>query len=388
MFSHSRQELQTVLDVAVKYVNLPHGRGPIIYEARRSGTTKSDLLLIAESIDEKLSDAGITVEDTPHYTNAFQIDETVFGDLLSDKITYRNPRAAAHDTNSVRSIYVLRANKPARSLEKARAVLVTNNDAFARAAWKYGLKFDSTRDVSSVITDFSLANMAWLKVPMGAPTIPQAQLLAFSYAALGPSPALLDKFMSEIDRLEKDGTISESDHQLLRSSPRACEELVDLTLGEDVALTSETVMETLERVSDEIKGKETEKLNVEQKAHRKTRGVLKSQLNRNQKIMSNLYWRNLRKAKFLALTISSVVVIALVVALSSGFGLRAVNPILAWGLIGTSSLVSALLTLGNLIDGFNVKRLKEWVQNRILNWLLKREAKAIGVDLSDFMDMR
>ena len=388
VFSHSREELQTVLEGAATYVNLPHGRGPIVDEARRSGTTKSDLLLIAESIDEKLSDAGINVEDTPRYAKAFQIDETVFGNLLNDNISYRNPRAAEHDINSVRSIYVIRENKPARSLEKTRAVLVTNNEGFASAAWQYGRKFDSTRDVSCVITDFSLANMAWLKVPMGAPTIPRSQLLAFSYAALGPSPALLDKYMAEIDKLEKEGTITESDHQLLRSSTRAYEDLMHLTLGEDVALTTETVMQTLERVSNEIKRKETEKFSVEEKAHRRTRDELDAQLDHNQKIRKNLYWRCRKRAKFLASTISTVVVIALLVALSSGFGLRAGNPVLAWGLIGSSSIVLALMTLGNLISGFNVKHLKERVQNRCLIWLLKREAKTIGVDLNDLINLR
>ena len=388
VFSHSREELQTVLDGAATYVNSPYGRGPIVAEARRSGTTKSDLLLIAESIDNKLSEAKINVEDTPRYTESFQINETVFGHFLSDNISYRNPRAAEHDTNSVRSIYVLRADKPARSLEKTRAVLVTSNGGFARAAWQYGREFDSTRDVSSVITDFSLANMAWLKAPMGAHTIPRTQLLAFSYAALGPSTTLLDKYMAEMDRLEQKGTITERDHQLLRSSPRAYEELMHLTLGEDVALTSETVMQTLERVSNEIRKKETEKLTVAQEAHEKTLDALDTQLDRNQKIMSNLYWRCRSRARILAWTTSVVVVIALVVALSSGFGLRSANPILAWGLIGTSSIVLALLTLGNLVDGFNVRRLHQWVQNRCLTWLLKREAKTIGVDSNELMRLR
>ena len=59
--------------------------------------------------------------------------------------------------------------------------------------------------------------------------------------------------MKEIDRLESQGTITERDHQLLRSSPRAYEELMHLTLGEDAALTTETVTQMLERVTNEIK---------------------------------------------------------------------------------------------------------------------------------------
>ena len=72
-----------------------------------------------------------------------------------------------------------------------------------------------------MITDFTLANTAWLKAPMGAPAVPTTQLLAFSYAALEPSTEFLGKYLKEIDRLEAQGTITERDHQLLSpNSPK------------------------------------------------------------------------------------------------------------------------------------------------------------------------
>ena len=252
-FSHSREELQRVLQGAADYLEAGDGRGAIVIEARKLGTTRSDLLLLAESIDDKLLDAGIEVLATPPYIKDFQIDESVFQNILDDGVLYRNPRAKQYDINSVRSIYVLRANSPAPSVEKARAVFVTSNAAFAKVAWEYGQQHEAFQDVSSVITDFSLANMAWLKAPMGAPEIPTTQLLAASYAALEPPRELLDKYMTEIERLEELGTITARDHQLLRSSPMVYPELMRLTLGEDASLTAETVAQTLERVSNEIK---------------------------------------------------------------------------------------------------------------------------------------
>ncbi|MEW6683524.1 MAG: hypothetical protein AB1451_11480 [Nitrospirota bacterium] len=110
-FSHSREELGRVLKGAAEHLNDPDGRGAIIIEARRNGTTKSDLLLLAGGVDQLLSDAGIEVEDTPPYITDFQIDEAGFGAILEDEITYWNPRARDFDINSVRSIYVLRANR-------------------------------------------------------------------------------------------------------------------------------------------------------------------------------------------------------------------------------------------------------------------------------------
>ena len=384
-FSHSRDELKQVLQGAANFLERPDGRGSIVFEARKRGITKSDLLLLAESIDDKLSAAGIEIEVTPRYTKDSQIDETVFEQVLKDGISYQNPRAKEYDINSVRSIYTIRANRFAPSLEKARAVLVTNNAAFAKAAWEYGQQHESFRNVSSVITDFTLANMAWLKAPMGAPTVPITQLLGVSYAALEPSSALLGKYLREVDRLEKQGTITEQDHLLLRSSPNVYDELMHLTLGEDAALTAETVTETLERVSNEIKKEESGKLMTEQEAHQRTQDALNSQRDRNQKIVERVYWRCHSKARVIAWIPSMVIGIMLLGGLSAPLGLGLNDPIFAWG-IAIGSIIVALLTLTNLLFGSTVKGLHNWVKNRCLTWLFKREAKAIGIDLSEHIN--
>ena len=98
-------------------------------EARRQGTTKSDLLVLAGQIDDKLEDADIEVLNTPKHIEDFQIDESTFEVALVDEVSYLNPRAREYDINSVRSIYVLRAGAAPMNLERSRAVLVTSNDA-------------------------------------------------------------------------------------------------------------------------------------------------------------------------------------------------------------------------------------------------------------------
>ena len=137
-FSHSREEFQRVLRGAADNLETANSRGAIIWEARRRGTTRSDLLLLAGSIDNKLSEAGIATEATPPYVMNLQIDEMAFEQVLDDEVSYYNPRAKEYDINSVRSIYVIRDRTPVLTIEKARAVFVTNNTGFARAAWEYG----------------------------------------------------------------------------------------------------------------------------------------------------------------------------------------------------------------------------------------------------------
>lgn len=94
----------------------------------------------------------------------------------------------------MRSIYVQRRGKSADTLENSLAVLVTNNSKLAQMAYEYE-KSNEGLGVSSVITDFSLANMAWLKGPMKASLLPKVEVIAFAYAALQPTKTLLDKYL-------------------------------------------------------------------------------------------------------------------------------------------------------------------------------------------------
>lgn len=381
-FSHSRDELERVIRGASDYINSPNGRGAIVMEAREAGTTKSDLLVIAGQVDNKLATANIEVIGTPNYIKDFQIDETVFENVLKDEVSYHNQLAKQDDINSIRSIYVLRSGATPRSLEHSKAVLVTNNSGFAKAAFEYGKKHEESREVSSVITDFSLANMAWLKAPLGAPELPMKEVIAFSYAALQPTKELLDKYLGEIEKLEKQKNISERDHQLLRSSHLAQRELVNLTLGEEDALSEQTVSETLNRVTSEIKKEESERYQAEQVSHRQTQQELAAAQTARLNVQKRLYWQCHRKATWCAWAVSIILVAAIVVGLSVGIGLTAASPIIGWILIaGTGVLI--LATLGNLVVGITVAGLHRRIYARFLTWFLKRESASTGIDLVD-----
>ena len=415
-FSHSVDELRKVLQGAADFLDRTGGRGDIVLEARKRGTTRSDLLLLAEMIDAKLHQAGIQVLPTPEYIADFQIDETVFGQALDDEVSYYNPRARHYDINSVRSIYVLRGHRVARSLEKASAVFVTSNGGFARAAWTYGQQHDSSREVSSVISDVTLANLAWLKTPMKPPSVPTTQVLAFAYAALQPSSTLLAKYLREAEKLEAQGTIKERDLQLLRSSPVAYSGLMDQTLGDEDLVTETSVTATLRHVTDEIRKEELRRLAAEESAHRRTqealataeersrevgesgvqrlaseeashantRARLESATAENREVKSKVYWQCRRLARRGARAIAGTMAIALVGGGLYGLGIRASNPALGEILAWTAGLVTALGFLSAFVPGISVIECYRGVHRMLLKYLLQRKRKTLGLDFREF----
>jgi len=253
VFEHTVEEVHGVIVGCERNLDDPHAKaGLIITEMRRAGKTSSDLALTRARLPDLYKKLDISKRTTPGYIASFQIDEKILHQALQHELFYGNPRAADYDVTSIRSIYCLRRGKQPHRLEDAGAVLVTPNSALARAAYEYGKENEASREVSAVITSFSLANMAWLKAPLGAPDLPRLEIIATCYAAMNPTDTLWTAYLDEIEKLKKIGDISARDHELLRFSLRARDELMNLTLGSEEAFSERTVSQILQRVQSEI----------------------------------------------------------------------------------------------------------------------------------------
>lgn len=383
-FNHTFDELYNSIIISADYIDSPKGRGTIVNEARKSGRSKSDLLLMAEHAANSLAAFKIHSVQAPLYdekNHKFEISEQVFGAVLDDAVNYHNPRAKEYDIQSVRSIYVLRKGNSPVSIEKSRAVLVTNNSGYAKAAYEYGKKFEQSREISAVITDFSLANTAWLKAPQGAPSLPRKEVLAFAYAMLRPTNDFWDKVLDEAEKLELNGTISARDHQLLRSNHHVQNELMKLTLGDDAALTETSIKETLRRVTEEIRTEDAIKLQQSEDKRAFLAKELEDKIAKEEVIKEKIYWRCDKRAKREALAISALIwFMQLAVAL---FGLVKIpeGSKFGWVMIAVGVFSGVIRIAGAYFDikPLNVFfKYKEWRRS----WLERREYEYLSIDRS------
>jgi hypothetical protein len=371
-FSHTLDELTNAIRVSSDFVDSPKGRGSIVQEARRTGTGRSDLILASERAADSLSALGIAVENSPEYSKTnykFELDESAFGQILDDEINYYNDRARQYDISSVRAIYVLRKGAAPRSLEKSRAVLVTCNTSFSLAAFEYGKSHEQSREVSTVITDFSLANVAWLKSPHGAPSLPQKEVLAFAYAARRPSSDFWSKVLQQADKLESLGGISARDHQLLRSSHSVQSELMKLTLGEDDSLNAESIIKVLDRVCAEIKGESAEEIVAIEQRRAAIARDLESATSQNEETVRRIKEDAERRAKSEASFISILIWCAQISVAVAGIVKLEGNPRFAWVLIVVAVLSSLIRVIGAHWDIKPAKvkeRYKDWRMSRII----------------------
>lgn len=375
-FSHTRDELEGIIKSISECLNLNNGRGAIVLEARRNNITKSDFLLMVEKIDDHLDNFNLSVIKTPRYIEKFQISESDFAKSLNDEVSYHNPKAREYDINSVRSIYVLRSGTSPFSIEKCKAVLVTSNTAFSKAAYEFGKNYNESREISSVITDFSLANTAWLKAPLGAPSLPQKEVLAFAYAGLNPSQHFWERILAEAEKLEKNNHISARDHQLLRSSTLVQDELMKLTLGEEDALTEQTITEAIQRVTEEIKLEETIKLSAANKKSEFIKSELDKRIEKEELMKKNIYWNaeklSKREAKFISVFLCFLIVLGVV------YGV--IDPGRKSYIVSFISFFIAFFSIFSFIYGTTIMQIHERMKNYLLTKRLNKKQKELGIN--------
>ena len=367
-FSHTYDELKHVLLVSADKINASDARSPIVFEARKNRMTRSDLILLAETCGEKLSRLGLEEFVTPRHINEHQIDEDAFQELLDREVSYMNPRAEIYDINSLRSIYAIRKGRPVRSVEKCVAIFVTSNVALAKAAWRYDQQYEPSFAVSSMISDLSLANIAWLKVPMVAPSIPRSQLLSFSYAAMQPTHEILTKYLAEIDRLERNESYSPLHLQLLRNIPYSRDELSKLTLGDASLFGNETATEILERLLSELKREEGKKLLEEEEAHRQTHDLLLQEQAKRQETSIHIRAKCLKWSQWVA-SFASAVLALIVAAVTFGLSNRFTDSIV---INSISSIVLGIISFISIVFGTNVLSLHGDIKRYFFKFFLAR----------------
>lgn len=254
IFDHIATETDQVLSNAQRNLdNGNAGRGDVLSALRNLGYTASDVAVLRSAVASRLADRRISIKPTPAYIHELQIDEKAIEvEMETSGLFYRAESAKIVDINSIRSIYVLRRGKFPRRIEDCGAILVTNNHGLARAAYAYGKNHEASRELSTIVTDFSLTNLLWLKFPMEYSDIPRRVIAANCFAALHPSDDFWGSFLMQLDSMKKMGHITPLQHQFLRYELRAKRDLMNLTLGDEACLSEQQIQQVVDRYEHEI----------------------------------------------------------------------------------------------------------------------------------------
>ncbi len=259
IFSHTRRELNRVLNGAVNNFSNYDDPMDVVVNYRRRGKTRSGLVSDIARIDDYLQKYGIIIDDKTHE----KWDLLDYNNLKSalKNINYRNEEALEDDIKSIYLINTIRGTINVDCIETCKAILITANPGLVEIVGKYGPDYGESCTIRSCILHYSISNIAWLKAPLEVPLLPQEELIAFSCAMLKPKKGLLDRLVKIVDEIEKTGEYSENDIAILKYSPVTLDEITKYTLNDETGLTEQEIPEILERVKKAIGAEKEEEMN-------------------------------------------------------------------------------------------------------------------------------
>ena len=219
-------------------------------EFRRRGLRSSDVEMIAQGLESRLKSARINVKPVGS-TEDPRLDRQGLEEAIQDAVGYVRRETLDHDAVALEGIFAARGGRPQAALETGRAVFATTNANLVEGTLRHFRA--KAGDVPVAMLAHELATLAWLKKPLLAPDLPRKQILADCFAALQPSERLWRKYVEEADRLRESGDVSDDDFLIMRHGLEARSLLMRATRGDAGNLSTDTVLEILERTKTSIR---------------------------------------------------------------------------------------------------------------------------------------
>jgi len=253
VFEHTFEEIDNILHFVQNKINSKDASNKILDDLRRRRVKESEITLLRDTVRQKVVALGFTIHPTPSYDDIkYNVDHAYLRGAFSENFTSPGETQVDYDINSIRSIYATRKDRAKQHIETCTAIFVTSNLTFARIASDYAKKHNPGHPVSSVITDFSLANYSWLKLPADSSKIPETELLKHCFALMQPPEHLWDKYIQQVESLRSDDTITPDQYAKLRYTLFAPNIIMELTEGDEEKLVPQTIHEALEKIDTEL----------------------------------------------------------------------------------------------------------------------------------------
>lgn len=275
-FRHTIDEAIGILTACAYKVdskNRAKAYGPSIDYFIENGKSKSDIMLMINTIEDDLSRLNIKIEDVPQYNNRCYIDEEGLKESLKENIQYSNDEALERDIKSISAITRLRSGRTTIKIEESRAIFVTTNFKLVKEVNSYLNIDEELTGIMPIISDYALTNLLWLKKPLVAKNLSRQRLIAECYAASQPDEILWGKYINEIDNLKNKGHISEDESYYFKYAPAIKKICMEITEGKSEVVCEGTVKEIIERAKELIGREKEEELSSDMEKIKKDKEI-------------------------------------------------------------------------------------------------------------------
>ncbi len=270
IFQHTLEEISGIIHDCAEWIDNPQYNpmyaNPALLSFVEKHFNKIQIELFAQKLEQTLLDMNISIDDMEYYNivnHKSQIDLRKLKNKLVETYKKNNPQydeekhrnALDYDISSIEKIVKLWGEKSTHSYTRLKYLFITNNNTLAYVCRKYTSEYwwNNKSNKSPCVTDYYLGTMVWLSTP--APkmqNIVKLKLLADCSAATSLSREVMEKFIYELNRMQKEQTISDNDFLLLRQSAYDNNYIQKITLNEETAFKDDTIEQILEEIKTDI----------------------------------------------------------------------------------------------------------------------------------------
>lgn len=285
VFRHTYDEIMGILQNCRYWIDNPNydplKARPVLRCFKAQNYRESDVQMFINKVDNILDGHGIKQIGTPDPNiYRYQIDEEKLQSFIADAYRISDPseflekeHIIQRDIQSISAVYKLREGKKPQNIRQAGHIFITTNSTLAYANTNFEKEeYGGGFYIPSSTTDIFIGTLIWLRNPQKVTEINERKVITDIYAALQPSKELLERYITELEKLKGNKTITEDDYLLLRDSQVATNLLTEETLGDPDKFTSRTPIEILDKMGREA----NERYLQEKKEHEETKAKLKS----------------------------------------------------------------------------------------------------------------
>lgn len=251
VFRHSVSELDGILEAiehALRRGSASRSTSRGYLHFAETGASPVDLALLRERLEDSLAELGVSVLEQPGGYYEYGLDESKLEEMIQSRVRYLQDAARVNDVRSLSAVHRMRRGSQSRTVERCAAVLVSSNENLVRGAHD----FNGGPTFPLAVTAEAIASILWVRSPALADDVPRDVVLASAYAGMQPSPILWKKYVDEIEKLEKAGSVSPNDAVILRATSVGRDAFMAETLGDEAALDDALPLSVLERVQSSI----------------------------------------------------------------------------------------------------------------------------------------
>ncbi len=386
-YEHNLKEVRGVLAAAQAAVQRPSRGyyGEAVEYMVTEGWGYSDVVMLEDSLEDRLATLGVAVVATPPHQRDMTIDEIGLEDLLQEKIGYSNEATRLNDVDSLAATFRLRGGKSVQNLAGAKAVFVTPNVTLAGTARVF-FKAEGRGAIPICFLDHELTTLLWVTQELHAPNLPLRSLVADSISAMRVDDHVWRLYVEKLDVMRDRKAVTANDYVLARQSLQVRSLIMLETDSNPELFTEGSLKQIIARVHASISAEEqrkTEAAQHEAESERQARieqeaGLLaqvaeKDRLFRVERAKTDAAADRIARTATLALftiaTILAAVGTFVVQPWASGWKPGGIAGAVVGGLI----VLVGLLSLAAAVFGWSLALAYPWVhgliRKRVLRWL-------------------